>query len=196
MISGRISKSFQILCLTLVGALAQAPAQAQGVPADYRLHAGDKLEISVWKEEELQKPGIAIAPDGKFSFPLAGQVTAAGKTVTEIRQELETRLKKYIPDPVVTVGIAETNGNVAYVIGQVNKPGAYVMNPQLNVLQALSLAGGGNAFAKLDSIIIIRGAGEGAASQRVLPFRFSAVAAGKDLAQNITLEAGDVVLVP
>ncbi len=167
--------------------------QAQAVPGEYRLHAGDKLDVSVWKEVELQRPAVVISPDGKFTFPLAGQIQAAGKTVTEVRQELENKLSKYIPEPVVTVGITEVGGNVAYVIGQVNKPGALIMNPAINVLQALSLAGGGTPYAKMDSIIVIRGS---QAAQRVLQFRFGQVSAGKDLEQNVVLESGDVVLVP
>jgi polysaccharide export outer membrane protein len=179
--------------LVLLASVAGAACAADAPMADYRLHAGDKLDVSVWKETEMQRPGVVIAPDGRFSFPLAGQIVAAGKTVTEVRQEIESKLTKYIPDPVVTVGIAEVGGNVAYVIGQVTKPGVIVMNPAINVLQALSLAGGGTPYAKLDSIIVIRGP-QGA--QRVLPFRFSQVSAGKDLSQNVVLETGDVVLVP
>lgn len=167
---------------------------AQSTPSDYRLHAGDKLDVSVWKETELQKPVIVIAPDGHFSFPLVGQITAAGKTVSEVRQEIETKLTKYMPDPVVTVGVTAVDGNVAYVIGQVAKPGSFVMNPRINVLQALSLAGGGTPFAKLNDILVIRGGQAGA--QHVLPFHFSQVSAGKDLDQNVMLESGDVVLVP
>jgi polysaccharide export outer membrane protein len=170
-------------------------AVAQNVPTDYRLHAGDKLDVSVWKETEMQKPAIVIAPDGHFSFPLAGQITAAGKTVSEIRQEIETKLAKYMPDPVVTVGITEVAGNVAYVIGQVTKPGSFVMNPRINVLQALSLAGGGTPFAKLNDIIVIRGAPTGG-QQKVIPFNFGQVSSGKNVDQNIMLESGDVVLVP
>jgi polysaccharide biosynthesis/export protein len=178
--------------LAAVMALAGA-AHATAAPDDYRLHAGDKVEVSVWKETELQKPGIVIRPDGKFTFPLAGEIVAAGRSVSEVRQEIEDRLKKYIPEPVVTVGVVEVGGNVAYVIGQVNKPGAYVMNPAINVLQALSVAGGANPFAKLDSIIILRKSPSG---QRALPFRYGAVSSGKDLDQNVTLESGDVVVVP
>jgi len=177
-------------CLLMLS-LAHSQAVVQG---EYRLHAGDKLDLSVWKEPEMQKPLTVIGPDGSFSFPLAGQIPAAGKTVAEVRQEIETKLAKFIPDAVVTVGIADVSGNVAYVIGQVTKPGALVMNPKINVLQALSLAGGGTPYAKMDSIIIIRGAQT--AQQRVLQFRFGSVASGKDLEQNVMLESGDVVLVP
>lgn len=170
-------------------------AVAQNVPMDYRLHAGDKLDVSVWKETEMQKPAIVIAPDGHFSFPLAGQITAAGRTVSEVRQEIETKLTKYMPDPVVTVGITDVAGNLAYVVGQVTKPGPFIMNPRINVLQALALAGGGTPFAKLNDIIVIRGAPTGG-QQKVIPFHFGQVSSGKDLEQNIMLESGDVVLVP
>jgi polysaccharide export outer membrane protein len=172
--------------------LSTSTARAQSVSGDYKLHAGDKIEVSVWKEEELKRLAT-VRPDGKFSFPLAGEIQAAGRAADEIRIEIESRLKKYIPEPVATVTVVEVTGNVIYVIGQVNKPGTYVMNPELNVLQALSLAAGGTPFAKLDNIIVIRGTG---AAQRSLPFRYSQVTEGKSLGQNILLESGDVVVVP
>jgi polysaccharide biosynthesis/export protein len=120
-------------------------------------------------------------------------LVVGGKTVEQIRAELEGRLKKYISDPIATVIVTDVKGNVVYVIGQVTKPGAMTMNPTINVLQALSIAGGGNPYAKLDGIIIIRSSG---GTQRVLPFRYGQVASGKDLQQNIELESGDVVVVP
>lgn len=179
--------------LVMLGVAWPLASQAAGpVPATYALHAGDKVEISVWKEEDLQK-ALIIRPDGKLSFPLAGEIDAAGKSVDAVRQEIETRLKVYIPEPVVTVTVTEVNGNVAYVIGQVTRPGAFQMNPQLNVLQALSLAGGTTPFAKTDDIIVIRGLSGG---QQVLKFRFSQISQGKGLEQNVMLESGDVVVVP
>jgi polysaccharide export outer membrane protein len=165
---------------------------AQTVSADYRLHAGDQLEVSVWKEVDLQRT-VLIRPDGKFSFPLTGEVQAAGKTPDEIRASIEERLRPYIPEPVVTVTVTGVNGHSIYVIGQVNKPGVFVMNPRLNVLQALSMAGGTTPFAKLDNIIVIRDSGT---TQKSIPFQYNQVSDGKNLAQNIPLEAGDVVLVP
>jgi len=173
-------------------ALTVQRADAQTSSEDYKLHAGDKIQVSVWKEVDLQRPAI-IRPDGKFSFPLAGEVQAAGRTPDDIRIDIENRLKKYIPEPVVTVTVEDTGGNRIFVIGQVNKPGEFVMNPQVNVLQALSLAAGTTPFAKLDSIIVIRGTG---GSQTSLPFRYSQVSEGKALGQNILLQSGDVVVVP
>jgi polysaccharide export outer membrane protein len=160
--------------------------------AEYRLHAGDSITISVWKELDLQRK-VMIRPDGRFSFPLTGEVQAAGRTPDEVRIEIENQLKKFIPEAVVTVIVEEFNGNRVYVIGQVTKPGMYVMNPSLNVLQALSLAGGSTPFAKLDNISIIRGSGS---AQKTMPFRYGQVVEGKALQQNITLESGDVVVVP
>ncbi len=162
-------------------------------PQDYRLHGGDHILVGVYDDPKMPPAHITITPDGKFSFPLIGTVVAAGKTVDQLRSEMEGKLKKYITAPVVTLAVEEVAGNVAYVIGQVNKPGAFVMNPQINVLQALTLAGGTGPFAKLDSIMILRNSPSG---QRVLRFRYNQVAGGRDLDQNIPLQSGDVVVVP
>jgi polysaccharide export outer membrane protein len=182
---------FQIaLAALLLGMTLQAAGQA--VNDDYRLHPGDSITVSVWKELELQRK-VIIRPDGRFSFPLAGEVQAAGRSADQVRQDIENQLKKYIPEAVVAVMVEDVSGNRVYVIGQVNKPGMYVMNPQLTVIQALSLAGGGTPFAKLDNIMVIRGTGT---AQKTMPLRYDQVVEGKSLQQNISLESGDVVLVP
>lgn len=182
----------EIVLASLILLLASTHAVAQGAEADYRLHAGDSITVSVWKEIDLQRK-VMIRPDGKFSFPLAGEVQAAGRTADEVRIDIEGKLGKFIPEAVVTVIVEDFAGNRIYVIGQVNKPGMFIMNPQLTVLQALSLAGGHTPFAKLDDISIVRGLG---ANQKSLPFRYNQVVEGKSLQQNISLESGDVVVVP
>ena len=168
-------------------------AAADVGPMDYKLHAGDRIIVGVYDDPKMPPLDITIAPDGKFSFPLVGTVLASGRTVDQIRSEMEGKLRKYITEPVVTLAVAEVKGNVGYVVGQVNKPGQFIMNPSVNVLQALSIAGGGNPYAKLDGIIVIRNSPSG---QRVLNFRYSQVASGKNLEQNVQLESGDVVVVP
>ena len=170
---------------------APGPAFGQAAP-DYRLQPGDQLQVDVWREEELQR-AIMIRPDGKFTFPLAGEVNAADRTVADIQAEITAKLRNYIPEAVVTVSVTGIEGNKVYVIGQVPRPGAFVMNPQINVLQALSLAGGMTPFAATNDIVILRGQG---AQQESLPFRYEDVARGRNLEQNILLEAGDVVIVP
>ena len=179
-------------CILASAAAYAQEAAGQDGAGDYMLHAGDSITVSVWKELELQRK-VIIRPDGRFSFPLAGEVQAAGRSADQIRQDIESKLTKYIPEAVVAVMVEDVSGNRVYVIGQVTKPGMYVMNPQITVLQALSLAGGGTPFAKLDNISVIRGTGT---AQKVLPFRYDQVIEGKALQQNITLQSGDVVLVP
>jgi polysaccharide export outer membrane protein len=170
---------------------AASRADAQQLPA-YSLHPGDEIEVSVWKEVDLQRK-VIIQPDGKFSFPLTGEIVAVGRTVATVKAEIEEKLKPFIPEPVVTVTVTGIAGNQIYVIGQVTKPGAYVMNPQFNILQALSLAGGMTPFAAVNDIIVIRSS---KGSQQVLKFQYSDVSKGRGLEQNVTLESGDVVVVP
>jgi polysaccharide export outer membrane protein len=179
-----------VATLLLVGFAPHLRAQQS---PDYTLNAGDTLDISVWKEEDVSKKDVIVRPDGKFSFPLAGQVLARGRTVAEVEAEITTRLKRYIADPVVSVSIKSLDGCRIYVIGQVSKAGSFVMNPRVNVLQALSLAGGMTPFAAVNDIIVLRGSG---ASQNALPFHYGEVVKGRNLSQNVLLEAGDVVVVP
>lgn len=160
--------------------------------SDYRLQPGDEIEVSVWGEEELQRI-VLIRPDGKFAFPLAGEVDASNRTPAEVQAELTSRLLDYIPEAVVTVSVTGIEGNRIYVIGQVQRPGSFVMNPSIDVLQALSLAGGTTAFAAVNDIVIIRGSGQ---DQRVYKFEYKEVIRGKNLEQNIQLRSGDVVVVP
>lgn len=161
--------------------------------APYTIKPGDTLSISVWKEPDLSGP-VLVRPDGTFSIPLAGQIDAHGKTVTELQKIVTERLRKYMAAPVVTVSVQDVKGNKVYVIGQVAKPGEFVVNPRVDVMQALSMAGGTTPFAKLGDIVILRRLPNG--QQQAIPFHYTDVEHGRDLQQNITLEAGDVVVVP
>jgi polysaccharide export outer membrane protein len=176
--------------------LSVANAADEAAPAistsDYRINPGDILSISVWKEPDLQQE-VLVRPDGKFSFPLAGDNQAAGRSVEQVRQTLTKELGKFIPDLVVSVSLLAINGNKVYVLGQVNRPGEILANPQIDVMQALSVAGGANAFAQLNDISILRRTSAGLVS---IPFRYGDVEKGKRLEQNILLQAGDVVVVP
>ena len=180
-----------VLAAALVATALASPAWAQQTP-DYTLNPGDQLEVSVWKEPDLTKT-VIVRPDGKISFPLTGEVGAIGRTVAQVQTEISSKLKTYMPDPVVTVTMTALDGNKVYVIGQVTKPGAYVMNPRINVLQALSIAGGMTPFAATNDIIVLRRAGT---QQRVMPFKYGDVSKGRGVEQNVALEAGDVVIVP
>lgn len=181
-----VSRGIWVVCLMVSGVAAAQEAA-------YVVQPGDVLNISVWKEPDLQGPAVLVRPDNTFSFPLVGQVDARGKTVVDLQQLLTERLKKYISDPVVTVTVQEIKGNKIYVVGQVTKPGEFIVNPSVNVMQALSMAGGTTPFAALGDITIIRKVN---GQQRVIPFDYNGVAKGKRLDQNIELQSGDVVVVP
>ncbi len=150
--------------------------------------------ISVWKDEHLTKE-VIVRPDGMISFPLVGDLSAAGHTVEDIRQDLAKRLARYVPNPHVSVAILKLQSYKIYVMGRVNKPGEYLIGHYTDVLQALSLAGGLTPFASENDIKIIRRE-NGDADQRVFFFRYGDVQKGRELKQNILLQRGDVVMVP
>ena len=188
---------FAFLFAVLVGqALADEPKvgmKPAGVtlPA-YRLQPGDIMTVSVWKETELQTD-VLVRPDGGFSFPLAGDVDAIGKTVEDIRTLLVERLKRYIPNPVVTVAVKQIGGNRIYVVGRVNHAGDFPLSSPLDVMQAIALAGGATPYAAINDIVILRRQN---GEQQALHFHYSDVARGRDLSQNVLLQGGDTVVVP
>jgi polysaccharide biosynthesis/export protein len=158
----------------------------------YRLQPGDIITVSVWKETDLQTD-VLIRPDGGFSFALAGEVDAVGQTVEEIRTTLVERLKRYIPNPVVTVAVKQIGGNRIYVVGRVNHAGDFPLSSPLDVMQAIALAGGTTPFAAINDIVILR---RHNGEQQAIHFHYSDVARGRDLSQNVLLQTGDTVVVP
>ncbi len=203
-----IQRSFLLAVVALTGLLGGAPNASSQAPADaksatiaptpgvdssgYRVGPEDTLEISVWREDTLKKE-VLVRPDGGISYPLVGEVRVAGRTVHEIRDEITKRLDKYIPDPVVTVTILKTGSQRIYVIGKVNKPGEFPVGRYVDVLQALSMAGGLTPFADSNNIRVMRRDGD---RQVVLPFEYGDVIRGQKLEENVQLRTGDVVVVP
>ena len=169
-----------------------ASPTARQVEAGYRIGPEDVLAISVWKEPELQREEI-VRPDGGISFPLAGSVQAAGRTVQEVEAEITRKIRRYIPDAVVTVSVKQISGYTIFVIGRVNNPGQFTLGRYVDVVQALTLAGGFTPFASEDDINILRRDG---GKEIRIPFDYSDVKKGKRLEQNIILRSGDVVVVP
>lgn len=168
-------------------------AQAQVVDVDtYLLGPEDAIEIAVWKEPELTKQ-LIIRPDGKISYPLIGEVQAAGRTVKELREEISKRLEKFVTDAQVTVLLLKAQHYKIYVVGKVNKPGEYVAGRPVTVMQALAMAGGLTPFAAPGRIVILRKSGD---KEQSLPFNYKEVARGRHLEQNRMLLPGDVVVVP
>ncbi|MCC6201428.1 MAG: polysaccharide biosynthesis/export family protein [Gammaproteobacteria bacterium] len=169
-----------------------SPVRAEEA-VDYAIQAGDVLAISVWREQDLQQE-VIVRPDGKFSFPLVGDIAAQGQSVAAVREQIATRIESYIPDPMVTVQVRQTAGNVVYVVGQVNRPGMFVMQRAVDVMQALAMAGGASTYASVNKIRVLRRDESGV--ERSIPFNYGDVASGDDVAQNLVLRPGDVVVVP
>lgn len=178
-----------LLCPWSLWAVEEMPV----IPTDeYIIGPGDILDISVWKDEALTKL-VTVLPDGKISFPLIGQIEAGGKTVAQLREVLERKLTRFVPDLSLSIVVSQVNSMMVYVIGRVNNPGRFVLNTNVNVLQVLSIAGGLNPFAKRSKIKILRGA---KGQTQIIFFDYDDVIKGENLQQNIPLKRGDVVVVP
>jgi polysaccharide biosynthesis/export protein len=172
-------------------AAARAEANFAMTPG-YLLQPGDMLQVAVWKETDLTLD-VLIRPDGGMSFPLAGELPAAGHTVAELTAMLQAKVRKFEPDAVVTVVVKAATGNRVYVIGKVQRPGDFPLVRPTDVMQALSLAGGATPFANTNGIRILRREGD---RQSSIAFHYSDVERGRRLDQNILLQSGDTVVVP
>ena len=180
------------LAAPVEGDSSKAADHAESLRESYLLQPGDVIDVSVWKETDLQRE-VLVRPDGGFTFPLAGEIDARGKSVENIRSILAERLQKYVPTPVVTVAVKSIGGNRVYVLGKVIRAGDFPLSAPLDVMQAISLAGGTTPYAAVNDIVILRRQN---GRQQAFTFKYSDVARGRNLAQNIELESGDIVVVP
>lgn len=153
----------------------------------------DVLSISVWKEPEISR-SIPVRSDGKISLPLVGELQAAGRTPLKLEQDIAARLKNYIAEPEVTVIVQQINSQKFNILGQVSRPGSYPLTNSMTVLDAIAIAGGFRDFAKQKSIYILRQNPDGTQSR--LPFNYKEVLKGSNLAQNVTLQPRDTIVVP
>ena len=201
MTSARVALAMTLCLWAASGVTADAtstpPAAATQTPgagpaSPYMLQPGDVIDVSVWKEPDLQRE-VLIRPDGGLTFPLAGEIATTGMTVDGVRAALTQRLKAYLPNPVVTVAVKTIGGNRIYVLGKVNRAGEFTFSNPVDVMQALSLAGGTTAYAASNDIVILR---RHDGCLEAIHFRYGEVERGKDLAQDVLLQSGDTVVVP
>ncbi|MGA7965730.1 MAG: polysaccharide biosynthesis/export family protein [Gammaproteobacteria bacterium] len=174
------------------------------VPSAYAagsLHVGDKLQISVWQDPKLDRT-VIVAPDGTIAFPLAGHVRAAGRSPEQVERILRSRLKKnYTGELDITVGLAAVNQEQealtqpkVYITGEVQKPGAYPIDPpKTTVMQAISMAGGLGPFAAQERIQVHR---QIHGVDSIFTFDYNAFESGRNPTENIGLRTGDVIVVP
>src|SRR5215470_6392908 len=174
---------------------AQTPAQTPLPPAKasplYIIQPNDVLQVYVYKEEKLSAK-VTVRPDGRISFPLIQDMQAEGLNPGQLKERIESALKEYIDAPNVTVIVDAIQSYKIYVTGKVGKPGMIVNEKPINVLQALSVAGGFQEFARPAEIVIIRNSGEESALYK---FNYPEVIKGNNFSQNMSLKSGDVVVV-
>lgn len=180
---------------------ARLPTAAAAAKDEYRIAAGDELEISVWGEERMQRT-VRVLPDGTFSFPLAGTIAATGQTVQQLSSLIRGRIASYyradIPD--VTVGVRTAATLTFYVVGKVRTPGTYAGVRGVNILQALSMAGGLAEFADVKHAVILR---QTATGQSVEPVQLATILKGRRRLASGALDSalpvlgsGDVLVIP
>lgn len=197
-----------LLMASCAPALAQAPSQpaAQAQPAipanlpnrPYTINAGDQVEVYVWGEDRLQR-SIRVLPDGTFSFPLVGRVVAQGMLPEQIETAISNGLATQYrgSPPQVTVSVSSPSGFIFSVIGRVRSPSTFTPGRYINLVEAITMAGGPDQFANLDNITIIRKKGSELTS---IKFRLGGAmkgnlseAAAREIPQ---IETGDTVIVP
>lgn len=197
--SGAVVCAFVVTVLFLAAAFTVPAAEkapvltekAQQAP-DYLIGPGDVLEIIVWREPELSRT-VRVRPDGKISLPLVDDVHASHRTLEQLKEKITESLAAYVDSPSVYVMLEENRSKRIYIVGRVTSPGEYVLEKNLTVLQAISMAGGFTEWAKKNDIVILRAGPQG---QHRIAFDFDRVVSGKDIAQNILLIPDDVIVVP
>ncbi len=171
---------------------ANASAASEIDQARYVIGSEDVLHISVWREDGLTRQ-VRVRPDGRISFPLVGDVQAAGLTAPQLRAELTRLLQSYVTAPAVSVIVDEVNSYKIYVVGEVERPGALALKTPVTVLQALALAGGLKPFAHGNRMVLVR---ERDGKTERVRLNYRDLVLGRNGAVNLTLESGDTLVVP
>ena len=166
---------------------------SRGIPFDYKIGAGDVLQISVWKEPDASVPSVVVRPDGMISLPLVKDVSVLGLTPKRAEAAIGEALGRFITDPDVTVVVAEINSKKIYLVGALKKEGPVAYTYRMSVMQAISEGGGLTDYAKRKKIYVLRN--EGGRQTRV-PFNYDAVIKGEHMEMNIALLPDDTVVVP
>ena len=167
----------------------------QGDAGDYVIGAGDTLQIHVRDNPDLSV-SMPVRPDGKISVPMVRDVEAAGRTTSELADNLEERLSQYIRDPMVTVMVTNFVGTYddrIRIIGQAVQPQAIPYREGMTVLDAVIEVGGLNQFAAGNRAQLVRGSGSDAQKYRI---RLNDLLNDGDISQNHTLRPGDIIVIP
>jgi len=203
----RVLTIMGILCVMATTALAQSKpsttnplhesAQEKSsliVTPDYTIGPEDVLEISVWRNADLSKI-VEVRPDGRISLPLIGDVTAVGKTASQLADTISMKLKEYKENPQVSIVVKEVHSYVIYVLGEVAHTGKFPLKSKTTLLQAITIAGGFTPVAARNKIVVFRFAENGEKDIKIKA-SYDDIVLRDAAAQNILLKPGDTIVVP
>lgn len=164
--------------------------------SEYVIGAADGLQINVWQNGDLSTQAV-VRPDGTITMPLVGDLKVGGKTPTQVRDEIKTRLAEFVKAEaaIVTVAVTAVNSYRFTVTGSVQNPGTFNSQYYVSLADALAMAGGPPRFADTSAIEVIRPNGDTGKSRRI-PVSYDDIQTRKRPAANIIIVAGDTVYVP
>ena len=159
----------------------------------YIIGSGDILEITTWKEADFSREEVLVRLDGMITFPLINDIQAQGRTPVQVKTDIESKLKEYLENPIVTVTVRVTASKKFYILGEVARTGEYSLVKNLTVLQAFALAGGFTEWASKKEIILLRKENN---KEKIVRINYKDIIKGADFSQNITLQPDDTIIVP
>jgi len=176
-------------------AVQQTPDGGVGNNAkiNYVIGPEDVLAVNVWREPEISR-AVPVRPDGKISLPLIGEVVAEGLTPRALEANIIKQLGAYLSNPEVTVIVQEMKSSKFSIVGEVLRPGTYILTSTMTVLDGLALGGGFREFAKPNKIYVLRVQPDGTRVR--LPFKYKDVIKGQRFNQNVDLKPHDTIVVP
>jgi polysaccharide export outer membrane protein len=167
------------------------PSAGLAIDPSYVIGADDSVQVDVWKEPNFSRT-LPVTPDGMITIPLVGDVPAAGRTRSQLAEDLTEKLKKFITDPTVTVSVLAVNSKRVYFFGEVGHAGPLSLTPGMTIMQAIDTAGGLTPFANKKKIYILRGV---PGKQQKIFFDYTKAIKTGDM-QGISLVPGDSIVVP
>jgi protein involved in polysaccharide export with SLBB domain len=178
-------------CATSGGSVGHAPPTATA-SVDARLGPGDTFEVAVYEEKELSGK-YQVAEDGSINFPFIGHVRAAGRTPTELAQDIQSALrdKQLLRNPSVSVFVTEYASKRITVVGAVSKPGAFPLTAGMTAVQAISLAGGFTPLASQNEVVITR-----KVDGKLMRYKLAVEKISEGRSADMELKPGDLVFVP
>jgi polysaccharide export outer membrane protein len=162
--------------------------------SEFVVGPSDVLRISVWKTPDLSVD-VTVRPDGTITLPLIGDVTATGRTPSQLRGEIKRKLTTFLRDdnPTVEIIVETVNSYRFAVIGSVEHSGLFSAKHYVTVTEAIALAGGPNRYAELDKVLILRQAGT---SARSVPVNLREIYSGRHPEMDVVILREDRVFVP